>query len=518
MMVDSWLMYLRKSRQDDPRETVQEVLKKHEDILQDCAVRQLGHRIPESAIYREVVSGESLSDRVEIKKVLDRLEDPHVRGVFVVDPQRLSRGNLQDCGRLIDIFRFTNSRIVTPTMIYSLDNKMDRRFFQDELLRGRDYLEYTKEILTRGRIAAVKRGCFIGQYAPYGYKKIKRGEDHTLEISEPEASVVRLIFSLYTNEDRTPGQIAAYLNSLGVQAPRGDKWPKATVRVILRNAHYAGYVVWNRVKRTPVLECGEIVTKRLLQPTTDVIMEPGKHAPIIDADTWEKAQHHIARNPRVRPEYELSNPYSGVLVCAKCGHVLYQHRYKKAAARFECRGLPGEPRCYMSASVKDVEAAILQALEEAELPALQVKAKQGDDNARRQQENAIQILVSRLAELLAQEDRQYELLETGRYTQELFDRRNTILRGRIDDCKKQLEQARKVLPAKIDYAERVTTLTQAIEALKDAGITPAEKNRFLRAIVDRIEFTGSPPLRGPGAKKGRKKGQNAFTLKVFLRL
>jgi NAD(P)-dependent dehydrogenase (short-subunit alcohol dehydrogenase family) len=30
---------------------------------------------------------------------------------------------------------------------YDLEKKMERKFFQDELLRGRDYLEYTKEIL-----------------------------------------------------------------------------------------------------------------------------------------------------------------------------------------------------------------------------------------------------------------------------------------------------------------------------------------------------------------------------------
>ena len=35
-----WLMYLRKSRQDDPNETVEEVLAKHEAILQEWARRE----------------------------------------------------------------------------------------------------------------------------------------------------------------------------------------------------------------------------------------------------------------------------------------------------------------------------------------------------------------------------------------------------------------------------------------------------------------------------------------------
>ena len=49
-----WIMYLRKSRQDDPNETVEEVLAKHEALLQEWAERELGYRISEEYIYREV--------------------------------------------------------------------------------------------------------------------------------------------------------------------------------------------------------------------------------------------------------------------------------------------------------------------------------------------------------------------------------------------------------------------------------------------------------------------------------
>ena len=56
--MNEYLMYLRKSRQDNPDETVEEVLAKHERILQNFATNQLGHTIPEECIYREVVSGE----------------------------------------------------------------------------------------------------------------------------------------------------------------------------------------------------------------------------------------------------------------------------------------------------------------------------------------------------------------------------------------------------------------------------------------------------------------------------
>ena len=93
-----YLIYLRKSRQDDANETIQEVLEKHETQLQEFAMRKFGGRIPEENIYREVVSGESIEDREEMQKVLARIESPDIKGVLVVDPQRLSRGDLEDCG------------------------------------------------------------------------------------------------------------------------------------------------------------------------------------------------------------------------------------------------------------------------------------------------------------------------------------------------------------------------------------------------------------------------------------
>lgn len=508
-----YLIYLRKSRQDDPKETVEEVLAKHETMLQEYAQREFGGKIPEENIYREVVSGESIEDRVEIQKVLARIEDPQIRGVLVIEPSRLSRGDLEDCGRLISDFRYTHTLVVTPYMTYNLENKMERKFFQDELLRGRDYLEYTKEILLRGRIAAVKRGCYIGNYPPYGYKKVKIGKDHTLEIIEEEAEVVRLVFNLYTKEGLTPYRIAQRLNKLGVKAPRGEQWVKDTIRVIVRNKHYIGLVVFNRIKETTVIENGEKVVKRLAQPEEEVIVAKGLHTAIIDTDTWEAAQELVARNPRQKHTYALKNPLSSILVCGKCGRAMNQHPYKHAEDRYECRT---KPRCFKSVKVSELEDAVLAALEEAELPALKLKVKNDDGNALKIQQKLLAKLEKQMAEFIEQEDKQYEFLETGRYTQDVFDRRNGTLRAKMEECRNQIYKTKQTMPKAVDYAERVVALQNAIDIFKDAEATPEEKNKLLRAIVKRIEFTGSEPV--DKSVKGWKKNENEFTLKVFLRL
>ena len=509
---EQYLIYLRKSRQDDPNETVEQVLAKHETQLQEFAVREFGAKIPEGNIYREVVSGESIQDREEIKKVLARIEDPNIKGVIVIEPSRLSRGDLLDCGRLINDLRYTKTVIATPYMTYDLENKMERKFFQDELLRGSDYLEYTKEILWRGRVAAAKRGTYQGQYAPYGYKKVKIGKDNTLEIIPEEAEIVRFIFDQYINEGLPPGSIAKKLNDMGVPAQRRDTWVKDTVRHMLRNEHYTGRIVFNKIKKTVFVEDGQKVIKRLTQDPEDIIVVPGMHEAIIDDATWEAAKKLVARHPRKQHEHELKNPLSTMLYCGKCGRVLYQHPYKHADDRYECR----HNKCYKSVKMHEVQDAFITALEESELPNLQLKLKNREGDALNIQQKHLAKLEKQLADFAAQEEKQFDLLEEGVYTSDIFERRHRALAAKMEACRSEIFQTKQSMPQAVDYAERIESLKKAIEVFKDPSATPAEKNKLLRAIVERIDYYGQPPC--DKSIKGFKKGYNPFELTITLRL
>ena len=117
---DEVIDYLRKSRADDPLLTVEEVLSRHEAILDEWAEANLGAKVPEQNKYREVVSGETISDRPEIQKILKLIESPKINAVLIVEVQRLSRGDLEDCGRLIKLFRYTNTLVITPQKTYDL--------------------------------------------------------------------------------------------------------------------------------------------------------------------------------------------------------------------------------------------------------------------------------------------------------------------------------------------------------------------------------------------------------------
>lgn len=500
-----WLMYLRKSRQDNPDESVEEVLAKHEAILQEWAVRELGHEIPEDCIYREVVSGESISERVKIQKVLARIEDPNVVGVVCVDPQRLSRGDLMDCGTLINSLMYTNTFVATPVMTYNLSNKMERRFFQDELMRGRDYLEYVKEVLNRGRLAAVKKGNYIASKPPFGYDKVTIGKDHTL-VPNKDADVVRMIFDWYVNERIGYQEIANRLDDMGVKPVSTDRWIKNTIAEMLRNVQYDGKVCYNRKKSVIVMKDGEQKVSRPMAAEEDMIIVEGKHPAIVEHELFMEAQRIINNNPRVKADKELRNAFAGIMVCSHCKLHLYYNGYGgRRPARLECRK---KPKHFKSAPYKDVVDAVIFALEYSEMPNLEALQKNNAGTSIAIQQQLLKHLEEEMQGYHEQEEMQYELLETKRYTQELFDKRNSALRQKMSECEARIKKARLSMPNAINYEEKTIQLKEAIQALKDDSLKPAVQNRFLKVIVDRIELET--------IDKGIKNTE--LNLKVFLKL
>ena len=501
-----WIMYLRKSRQDDPNETVEDVLAKHETMLQEWARNNLGREIPEDCIYREIISGgESIDEREEMRKVMAMVENPDVVGILCRDPQRLTRGSLEDCGRLISTLLYTKTLVATQMMTYNMADKMERKFFEGELMRGRDYLEYVKEVLYSGRIASIKRGCFIGNRPPFGYDRVKIGKDHTITPND-KADIVKLIFDWYVNDRLPYNAIAAKLNDMGVPTTFNSIWRKDTVASILSNRHYIGQVFYNRRQKVTVVQNGEKRNRRLYMPEDEWIIAEGKHSAIIDRETFDKAQAIINKNPRIGHDRQLKNPYAGIVVCAKCGKTMVIHPYRRAADRLECRT---SPMCFKSAKVDDITNTLIGALEYSELPNLKQKLKNGDGESANIQQRHLAKLEEQMEQYRAQEEKQYDLLETGVYTQAKFEERNAALRQKMEDCAAQIQKTKITIPKAIDLSKKVIALEDAIAALKDDNLPADPKNKVLKAILSRVEFASSD---------GDSRGETKISLKVFLNL
>jgi hypothetical protein len=508
LLDDEYIMYLRKSRADSPHESVEEVLEKHETILQELAMRDLGGRIPEHCIYREVVSGETIDERPEMLNVLAQIENPRLKGVLVVEPQRLSRGDLEDCGKVVNAFRYSKTEVITTNMVYDLTNKMQRKFFEQELLRGNDYLEYTKEILLRGRIAAVKRGCYIGNIPPFGYNKIVDADgDNTLEPNE-YADAVLMAFDMYVNQGKTYLEIGRHFDKLGIKPYRSKVWEKCSIRAMLKNKHYIGMVVFGSHRTEKTVVNGQVKSRKS-RPTTpeETIIAKGKQPAIVPLELFDAAQKKMNRNPRRKIDAPLQNPLAGLAMCFYCGKTLAQHPYPHAETRIECRNRGG---CNAnSAKLREVVDAVAYALEMEQLPELEAKLRNDEGKAASIRKKQLDKMNQELEELYAKEERQHDFLESGTYTEDVFVKRNKIVHAQIEELKSKIFEARQNIPKEINYEEKIIKLKVAVDGLRNDDLSPEEKNRLLKAIVERIDYEFL-------AREG--KGKTKFRLHIKLLL
>lgn len=315
------IIYLRKSRAER-NETIEEVLARHEKILQDFAIQTFGQKIPEENIYREVVSGETIDERIEIKKIFNRLEKEEIKGLLVVEPQRISRGDMLDCGRVVQILKYTETLCITVTKTYDLNNKFDRELFEAQLLQGNKYLEYQKEIMDRGKHLSVREGKYVGSTPPFGYDKKPLDRGFMLIKNKEEAPIVETIFNLFVDENLSTLEVANYLNKHQMKPKKNELWNYGMVRHILKNEVYYGSISWGKRPVIKKLINGEINKFRI--SSDEYVLVRGLQEPIVSKEKWDMAQNKIKGNQSSRTgmNRELQNPLAGLVYCKKCGYAL----------------------------------------------------------------------------------------------------------------------------------------------------------------------------------------------------
>lgn len=485
--------YLRKSRSDDPMLTVEEVLEKHEKILDDWAEQYLNGIVPESNKYREIVSGETIDDRPEIQKVLKLIESPKIKAVLVVEVQRLSRGDLEDAGRLIKLLRYTNTLVITPPKTYDLRNEYDRDAFERELKRGNEFLEYQKKIMNRGRILAVQQGNFIASIAPYGYEKttIMEGKKkcHTLKINEEEAEIVRMIFDMYVNQDMGRVKIAHRLNELGIKTNFGNMWAQDAIKTVLENVHYIGKVKWNWRKTINIVEDGEVIRTRPKTKFGEYLVYDGKHEPIISNELFEAAKEKQGRNHRAKPKTKVRNPLAGLLFCS-CGRAMSYRTYKKNGVERSSPRMLCDNQAYCkttSALYDEIIKIVIKGLEEC-IEDFEVRIQNNNEDSLKHHANLIKRLKAKQEELNKKEISQWEKYSEENMPKHIFDKLNEKVLAEKEEVQQALCKAYESMPEPVDYQEKLFRFKDALEALTDPEVPAERKNRLLKACIDRIDY------------------------------
>ena len=163
-----------------------------------------------------------------------------------------------------------------------------------------------------------EQGIYTGGTTPFGYKLVKSGQVNkrnkelmTLEVEPKEAKIVQTIFEKTVSEGAGTYVMAQYVNERQVRTHKGSKFQSNTIKRILQNPLYCGFIVK-----------GEAMSPRL------------EHLQIIEDETFNRAQEILeARSYKAEEKEDIarftkaSSLLSGTLYCAHCGMKLNATSY-----------------------------------------------------------------------------------------------------------------------------------------------------------------------------------------------
>jgi site-specific DNA recombinase len=491
-----WMM-LRKSREDMQAEDrgEGETLAKHKKALFKLAKDM---RISITEVFEEVVSGESIFHRPEMLRMLDLMEIRLPKGVLVMDMDRLGRGNMQEQGLILETFRRLKCHIITPTKVYDLSNESDELMTEVQSLLARQELKMITRRMQRGRKASAEEGNYIGTRPPYGYLIHKEGRSRFLVPHPEQASVVRSIFTMYTQDKMGSSKVANKLNELRIPSYDGSEWEPSAILNILKNEVYIGRIQWGKKEQKKSKVPGKKRETRSRDRSEWIVDVKGKHDPLIDEELFSLAKE-IRTNRDIVP-YDLvnggiTNPLAGIVKCGKCGHSMIMRPYGKQKPHMICSNTNRTACDNRGSRFEYVEQNILVLLG-THLDNYKLKfgkyKKVEKSNTSELKRAALESLHKQMREADGQKTNLYDLLERKIYDDETFLDRSRTLTDKINEIKasilktenelKQEEKKSKVQKNLIPQYQKVLR-----SYYKDDD--PARKNALLKSVIKSAKYT-----------------------------
>lgn len=373
-------MYLRIS-QEKKGENV-ETLANHRSILSEYA--EINGYTFEA--FEEVLSGgaSELEARPQLQKLLDRIEE--FDGILVVELSRLARNGKisqtikQEC---IDY----DKPIITPYASYDLANNENDRLLYDfgSVISSHEHSTIGKRSKAN-KIQMAKAGLDVAGGVPYGYRR--NPEIKKLEIYEPEAEAVRLIFKLHS-QGFGSFKIRDILNTEGIYKPaRSEHWNLPSIKRIIRNEKYKGWNFFNDRKR--IKKNGKWVYE-----TIEKIVKKGTHPAIIPEKEWDLANKDREERAKkagiIREKPVIKSGVTSLkdlIICGCCGRKMTIRKDTKCATGYtvkKCEYLMDNGGKCNNSGIRLVhieEQVLADVMKEKEQLEIYLKSLEADDNTK----------------------------------------------------------------------------------------------------------------------------------------
>ena len=328
----------------------------HTIASQTAALRvfaqEQGFSVPDEwVIEDEGYSGATLV-RPGLERVRDLVAEGQVDAVLVHSPDRLSRKYAYQV-LLLEEFARNNVQTIfikAPQTATPEDQLLLQ--FQGMIA------EYERaQILERSRRGkrhrALQGVVNVLCGAPYGYRYIRKSEHApaSYSIIDSEASVVRMVYELYTAKGLSIGAVTRLLNEQGIPTRKQiSRWERSTVWAMLRNPAYMGIACFNKTKSSqrqritrPLRIRGGAAPRDSAhheRPRNEWIEIPVPA--IITEETFALAAERLQANKDCAPRRTITpSVVQGLVTCRKCGYSLYRTATRTSARKiyyYRCFG------------------------------------------------------------------------------------------------------------------------------------------------------------------------------------
>ncbi|GIN62736.1 serine recombinase [Robertmurraya siralis] len=483
-------IYLRKSRKDLEEEKKQaelgnnyNTLDRHRSQLLELAKIKGVHI---KGIYEEVVSGEYISERPEMQRMLREVDLGLVDAVLCMDLDRLGRGDMVDQGTIYRVFKNSETVILTPSEIIDPQDENQELTFSIKSLIAREELKTIVKRMQRGRHQSAKEGKSISRKPPYGYLR-----DENLKLSpDPDCSwVVEMIFKKAANGSGRRA-IAEELDRLNIKPPESEHWEGSSIASIIRNEVYLGKIIWGKVKYTKI---NGKYKKTKMAPEHWHVKE-NAHEAIVSKELFDLANEKMRARwrPHVRDGKTLSNPLAGLLYCEVCGKAMVMQPRKDrpdSALRcfnHTCKGV--QKGCNFSLVEQRILMSLEKHIEQFELPDT---AKKKSDSLIKAKEKALSELIKEKEEINKQKNNIHDLLEKGVYDIETFLQRQQVIKEKLNNLENKIVEAeeeinleKKRIQVNNEYIPRVKNVLEAYYSTDDIE----KKNRLLKSVIEKASY------------------------------
>ena len=205
------------------------------------------------------------------------------------------------------------------------------------------------------------------------------------------------------------------------------------------------------------------------------------------------------KNPSANVSTEIVNPFAGIMECADCGRKIIATRFKdgRRTRLSHARDTICQKKSLPMDEVIDTFVDALKAY----VADFEMKMDSDDNKADREKHMAmIELMEAELAKMERKRKKLFADYEDETYTRDEFIERKQHYNQKIDEIKKQIQEAQEAIPEPVDYSEKIETLHAMADCVKDPNISAKKKNDFLKQFIDKITYDAIDYGKGKGGK------------------